>query len=487
VKRRTAFLLLAGWLVLILATHRGARSPYSYVQQGTKAIPIDRNAAPDALTVRPVTRFFYDGTAPEYSSAHNLRLPLHSFMVATAAAFVRPYPLANELTNLMVMLIVIAAALRLAERYGVDMRAATLALATICALPPVVGYIGQPMHYIVGPAISFLVLMCVLTLAESDLRKPWLAALLTSILLLNYDWYVYAFAIALYLIFVVRFDSGRDALIYLILAAVPLLVWNQFLTAISGGTASRTVRFQFFSSIISGWVDYLWDIGTAPLLPLAITQIGVHVAVHQIVAFMYWPLVACCLAALWLARDASPFRGRMLLVLLVLCYLLEQLFTAAFDWENNPRRALPVFFVFAMTYCWMIDRHHLHRIWRSVFIALFVLTSFIAFADVLLDTPSAVTLYMGDTVRSEAKKPLQWQRGHIEIAPRLAPEFAALARPFPRARLTKATPAFVFANLFAGAAVILLFWFVARAELLPRHAPHAAGAVWLLSLVRFVV
>jgi hypothetical protein len=471
-------------------THRGPRSPYTYVPlaAGERARPVTRNAAPDAITILPVTRFFYDGTTPDYRTAHNLRLPLHSFLVATVASFVRPYLLANDLTNLLILVLLAAAALRLAARYEIDMRAALLALATVCALPPVVGYVGQAMHYIVGPGISFLIVLAVLALDDNDLRNPWTAGLLTAILMIHYDWYVYVAAIAVYVLFVVRFTSRRDALVYAIVALAPPIAWNAFLKFISGGSISNKLHNLFMADVLSGWLEYLVHPSLKPLLPVAVTQIGAQVAFHQIIAIIYWPLVACCAVALWrMPAGTNAFRGRALLLLLVGFYLLEQLFTAAFDWENNPRRALPVFIVFAFAYCWAIDRHLRRKGWAIAFVALFALTSFVAFADTILGTPAAPSLYMGDTIRSEIKMPLRFQNGRIVLSETLEPEYVPLQQPFPRARLENTTAAFAAANAFAGAAVIALFWIVARAGLLPRLTPHIAAAVWLASAIRFVV
>lgn len=486
VKRHSVLILLAAWLTLLLVTHRGPRSPYTYVQEaaGARSRPVTRSAAPDAVTVLPVTRFLYDGSPLDYRTAHNLRLPLHSFAVGTIAAFVRPYLLANDLTNLLFLIVLTAAALQLAARFELDMRATLLALATICALPPIAGYIGQAMHYIVGPAISFLVILAALALDEKDLRNPWIAGLLTTILMLNYDWYVYVAAMAVYFLFVVRFSSLRDAAIYLVVAIVPALGWNLFLDAVSTGSVSTALQTSFVSVVIGDWITFLSNPGRTPLLPLAVTQIGAHIAFHQIIAIIYWPLAVCCAIALWRSRPESSFRGRALLLSLVAFYLLEQLFTAAFDWENNPRRALPVFLAFAFAWCWTVDRHLGRKWWTAAFLALFALTSLIAFADMLLDTPGAASLYMGDAMRKDAKWPLKFQTGSIEVSDALEP---ALRGSFPRARLSDATMPFAVANAVAGAATIALFWILARARLLPHYAPYVVIAIWIASAIRFVV
>jgi hypothetical protein len=486
VNRRIAFFVVAAWLALILGTHRGAMSPYTYGPEAAHHMPVTRRAAPDALTVLPVTRFFYDATAPHYPTAHNLRLPLHSFSVATVVSFIRPYLLANDVTNLLFLLLVIAAALRLAQRFRLDLRGVLLALLTVCALPPIVGFIGQPMQYIVGPAISYLVILAAMALPDDDLRNPWLAGGLTAILTLNYDWYVFFAALAAYCLFVVRFRTARDRVIYVLLSVVPLIGWNLFLRAVTGGTASVKIQRTFLAEIAGNWMAFLADPAETPLLPVTVTQIGAHIAFHQVIALIHWPLIVCCAIALWRA-PLPAFRARHLLLLLVVFYVLEQLFTAAFDWENNPRRALPLFFAFACVYCWAAHRRAMQRGWTITFAVLFGFVSLIAFADVLVRTPSSPTLYMGDAIRNPPRYLLEIQDGRIAVSDVVAEGHEQFLQPFPRARIDAVTLPFVVANAVGLTCIVALLWIAARAQLLPRATPWIAAALWLASGIRFLV
>ena len=45
---------------------------------------------------------------------------------------------------------------------------------------------------------------------------------------------------------------------------------------------------------------------------------------------------------------------------------------------------------------------------------------------------------------------------------------------------------FAFAQLFNIALLVALFWLTARARILPRWTPAIAGAIWLISFVRFL-
>jgi hypothetical protein len=486
--RNAILLALSLWLALLLVTHRGPMSPYSYIPQAGSALQVTRAGAEDALTVIPVTRFFYDGTVPDYEEAHNLRLPLHSFVVSVLMAFIRRYDVANELTNLLFLIILSIAALRLADRYSLHRGAVLLGLATLFALPPIVGYIGQPMHYIVGPAVNDLVILVAFAAGEKRLRNPLFAGALTAILCVNYDWYVFAAALGLYVLFVVRLESSRAAGAYLAVALAPAVAWNRLLAAMSDSKVSARISNTFVSDVVVEWLDFLTKPGARPMFPLAATQIGAHVAFHELIALIHWPLLLGCAIVLWQYRPAAAVpRPVKLLLLLVAIFAVEQLLTAAADWENNPRRALPVFLAFACAYCWAIHTTWHQRAWRITFVTLFALTSLVAFADALIGAPGATPLYMSENIRGTAKYALRYQNGRIDIAPELAPEQRVFRQPFQRAAAAGVRWAWLAANAFAAAALVLLFALLARVDLLPRGAPYACAAVIVLSGIRFLL
>jgi hypothetical protein len=490
VRRTTILLGLSAWLGLLLVTHRGPMSPYTYAPQasGATGVPVTRAAAPDAFTVIQVTRFFFDGTAPEYATAHNLHLPLHSFAVSVIEAFVRRYDIANEITNLLFLIVIAAVALRLADRCGLSRASQLAGLATIFALPPIVGYIGQPMHYIVGPVINFLVILAAITAGDERLRNPLFSGALTAILCINYDPYVFAAALALYVLLVVRLPGLRAIGIYAAAAILPAIGWKFFLDAISASAVSRAVTNNFVAAVIGGWLEFIAAPGARPLLPLTVSTIGFHLGIAEIAALIHWPLLVACIAVLWQYRGAeSLFRGKKLLFLLVVLFFLEQLATAAFDWENNPRRALPVFLAFACAYCWAIDVNRMRRWWRVAVATLFVFTSLIAFADVIVRTPAAVSLYMGEAIREQPKWILLMQPGKIVIAPEPEPDHREFRQSFVRARIAEDRMPWLIANAFAAFWMVLLFALLSRVELLPRGAPYVCAAVILVSAIRFVV
>jgi hypothetical protein len=486
--RNAILLALSLWLTLLLVTHRGPMSPYSYIPQAAKSLPVTRAAAEDALTIVPVTRFFYDGTVPDYETAHNLRLPLHSFVVSVLMAFVRRYDVANELANLLFLIVLCIAALRLADRYGLHRGAVLLGLATLFALPPMVGYIGQPMHYIVGPVVNDLVILVAFAAGEKRLRNPLFAGALTAILCINYDWYVFAAALALYVLLFVRLESYRAMVVYLAVALAPAVAWNRLLALMSDATVSAKIQNTFVTDVAIEWLDFLSNPAARPLFPLAATQIGAHIAFHEVIALIHWPLLIAGAIVLWQHQPLPGVpRPVKLLLLLVAVFVVEQLFTAAADWENNPRRALPVFLAFACAYCWAIHATWHRRGWRIAFVTLFTLTSLVAFADVLIRAPGATPLYMAETIRGTAKEALRAQEGRIKIAPELEPEQRVFREPFPRAALSRVGWEWLAANTFAAAVLVLLLVLLVKVELLPRGAPYACVAVIILSGIRFLM
>jgi len=200
---------------------------------------------------------------------------------------------------------------------------------------------------------------------------------------------------------------------------------------------------------------------------------------------IWWPLLLCCIVGLWIRRPSLRSAVKLLL-LLVIFFALEQLFTAAFDPENNPRRALPIVFAFAIAWLWVVDQFHGRKWWTATFVVLFALSAYLAFADTLTKSPAMVPLYMGEAVREEPKWIMIFQEHRIEISEQHAPEQAAVRGTMPRASLRTMNGPFAISQLYTGVFMLAFFWILARARLLPRFAPHAFVALWVLSAVRYL-
>ncbi|HEX2832471.1 MAG TPA: hypothetical protein VHW00_05625 [Thermoanaerobaculia bacterium] len=486
---RNAILLgLSLWLALLLVTHRGPHSPYSYALQ-PEGVPNPRYVGGDAPSVVPVTRFLYDGTIPSFARAHNLHLPMHSFSASVVTAFIRKYDVANDITNLLFLLLLAAAALRAADKAGLNRGAQFFGMATMLVLPPVVGFIGQPMHYIVGPVVNYLIILAAMTADDEQLRNPWFAGALTAILSLSYDWYVLGAALLVYILFVVRLPDFRRIGMFLVIALLPAASWGRFLDWISRGEVSNTIRVTFVGAVIAEWINFLREPFHKPVFPLVATQIGATIAFDQILALIYWPLILVCGIVLWRNRGSETrTRAWILLALLAVFFFLEQMFTAVGDWENNPRRAFPFFFAFAVVYCWAAHVMWAKKAWRITFIALFVSTSLFSFADAISGASGIAPLYTGETIRGSAKFPMQFQGSKIIVAAKPLPEQEVIGQSFPRADVSNIGWEWAVANLFSATMLLVLLLLLVHAGLLPRAVPYATAAVLVVSAaVRFVV
>src|SRR5688500_13134950 len=228
-RRPLAIAILWGWLALLLATHYGARSPYSYgwamfgQQSGRVAGAV---VNPDASFSYFTTYYFYDGVLRTPPLTQNLRLPLHSYTASVVMSYLRSYLAANYLLNFAFLALLAFVAVNLALRAGVAWTPATIALLTIASLPMFVTYIGQPLHYTVGTATNFLIVLALFAMRDDDLRNPWVTGVATAVLTLSYVPYVFLAAVVLYVCWYMRFRRPRVYAIYCAVAVIPRVVWQ---------------------------------------------------------------------------------------------------------------------------------------------------------------------------------------------------------------------------------------------------------------------
>lgn len=476
------------WIAILFATHGGARSPYSYgwaIFRGNAARMFGTVVNPDARVVQPVTMYFYEARTPEnWGDSPNFRLPFHSFFVATVASFTRSSIASYEIVNLGALMLLCVVAVNLAIRRGLQLLPATIALATMLALPWVPAYIGQPMHYVAGIIINFLAVIAAMALPDDDLRRPWLSGLLLAIVMLNYDAYIFAAALAAYVMFVVRFRRARDYALFVAVSVAPVVVWTQFLRVLTDDRVSRMIERTFIKPTAEAWLDFAKHPLIYALRPFLAGHIGLHIGAHFVLAMVYWPVLVLCIAGVWRLRAEA--RPPALVALLLLFYALHQMASAAFDWENNPRRALPAVLAIAIVYCWLADR--LPR-WRVAFVAVLAVSCALGLADTLLRTPAVQFLSTGQAIQHNPKEAITigYMRFDNGTMPTLMADEPRVWHDLPTARVAREDAAkFAFAQVFLAFFACALFWLLARAALLPRYAPGLAAAVWLLSAVRFL-
>ncbi|HUR82372.1 MAG TPA: hypothetical protein VM733_16520, partial [Thermoanaerobaculia bacterium] len=407
--RKAAVIIVAvAWLALLALTHYGARSPYSY---GWAMFPLENEnsvyisgavANPDSLSALDVMRFFYDARYVDWGNAPNLDLPLHAFAVATIAGITRSTLAGSYLANVLFFTLAVIAGANLADRYGMRRGPTLVALLTVLSLPIVLDYVGQPLHYAVGMCASFLI---VLSMVAMEKIGPGTAALAVSILLLNYDPYVFLAALVTWLVFVRRFERWWQVPLFVVLALIPKVLWRQFLKWASHDNMGTRLTDTFIRPVIAGWKEMLADPIGNSMQPFVASHTGVHVALHQLMAMIYWPLIAVCVWLLFRLRPriSRPF---VLVVLLPVFFFLEQMAAAAWDWELNPRRAIPAVLAFAVAWCFSLDRVWDQRWWRFGAIALFVMSAVLALSDTLLHEPVMAYTRMGQAMRIQPQEAL---------------------------------------------------------------------------------
>lgn len=480
------------WLAVVTCTHLGARSPYSY-GWGLFDEPAVRISGavvnPDAIPIAMATRFFYDASPVrwEWYGAQNLRLPLHSFASATIIAFTRSQLIGSLVTNLLFAGLLLLVAVNLAERFEIDRRATLVCLMTVVTFPLFVEYMGQPLHYIVGFTASFLVVLSLLMLPEADLTGV-AGGVALAILALNYDPYIYLAAVVCWLVFIRRFPSTRRALIVIAAAALPVAAWSLYLRVASDGTMTTHLRRWFIAPLLSGWLDFFMDPVGRILVPFVASHIGVHVGVHQLISMIPWPLAATCIWLLIRFRPGLRDRRLALLALLPMFFFVEQMVAAAWDWELNPRRAIPAVLSFAVAWLWTAGKVWSERRWRLVFVALLLLSSALALADTLLSNPTITWLHTGQAIRQKPQDAMDVVDRKLDEFPAVMHDETIVWNDMPSARIAASRVGAFAAGQSVGLFLLIgVLWLVARAQLLPRAAPLIAAGVWLLSaIVRFL-
>jgi hypothetical protein len=495
-RKAAVIIIVAAWLLLLAVTHYGGRSPYSY---GWAMFPAQNENSkylhgalvnPDAFSATDVSLFFYDARYVDWGNAPNLDLPLHAFSVATLAGITRGTLSASYLANLLFFTLVAIAGLTLADRYGIRRVASLVTLLTVFSLPIVLDYIGQPLHYVVGMSASFLIVLSMIALDEKDARSPWIAALATSILLLNYDPYIFLGALVTWLLFVRRFSRYWHVPLFLVLALIPKILWTQFLRVASHGNMTNLLRDTFIVPMLNGWREMLDEPVANALQPFVASHIGVHVGLHQMMAMIYWPLIAVCL---WLLVRLSPRLARpfVLVLLLPAFFFLEQMAAAAWDWELNPRRAIPVVLAFAIAWGWATDKVWDRRWWRAGILALLAMSALLAMADTLLHDPGMAFLRMGQAMRNPPQEAIVMENMQLfpYSMPKLLRDTDIDWRDLDTARIERREyrrTMFLASQAMGLYLLVGLFWLTARARILPRWSPYAAAGVWVLSLARFL-
>jgi hypothetical protein len=414
---KTAIALLWLWIFAVFAAHLGAGA-----------------GAPSA--------FFYDGSAPSSSE------DIGAFAVATFASFTRSYLLAAYIANVGALMLLVAVALKVAQRRALPLLPTALALAALIATPVVAQQIAQPSAVLAATAVNCLALLAALEIGDDY-------GLLLALVLVNQS---FIFAVALLLL--VR----RPIALIAAAAWLWLLHWRP--------DVSEWVR--------QPWSDFFHHpLGNA-LIPFVSAHIGLHVALLELLAVAGWPLLLVSAAALWASRNDLPRdRRTMAVAVLAAAFVLQQLVIGPFDTPNDPRRALPALVAIGIAWCWAAARLWPRRAWRVAVVAVLAVCAFAAFADILLKNGAIAYTATAQSIEANPKEPVTLMEKRVTFDRQLDWHKVDCAR-------VHDAPRFVIAQLFMAFFVCALLWRLSRAQLLPRYAPLVAAILWLASAVRFL-
>jgi hypothetical protein len=498
-KRRViVFSIFFVLIMLIFLTHMGIRSPYSY------GIPLVYHQEPptiegyhvnwDAPSNVPVADFLYGSntTLPKDPRAFSVTaLPVPPFWTSVFVGITRSYMLANSIANIVALLLLFLVFMNFAAQLGISYKAIAVAGVGILLLPFFAHYIGQPMQYITGTAINFLILLAIMSLSHNDYKNPAGLGLLTGIFLLSYDWYVFVVAAVLYFIFFYRFKKKVHYLYFFLALFAPFVIWSVFIQIIRPAGVSNLSYSSFLKPVVKGWLEYIKHPRKEFSLPFQASQIGLIISFRQIIALIYWPLILFTGYYLIKFRDELKESKLFKLVFLLLgVFLAEQVFTAVFDWENNTRRAIPVIFVFAFAFTYVVAKTIDYKKVKYVIVILLIVSFALTFADVFIKDPSFQANQYGESIRGGPKEVMKWyqvrlDRKSMSDLPRdkKLQFFKVQKVRFSSLNLGS----FVFSQIFLFLVLLALFYFLYKAELLPDYSMWIFGAFFVASIFfRFI-
>jgi hypothetical protein len=167
-------------------------------------------------------------------------------------------------------------------------------------------------------------------------------------------------------------------------------------------------------------------------------------------------------------------------------FVAEQMGTALFDWENNTRRAIPVLFIFAASFTYVLHRTWQNRQIKITIAALFFLSAAMTFADYIVKDPSIAATQYGESIRSYPKFINNWYQRRItpENIKNLPKDSTLELGKGPRGKVEAGHyDTWIFCNLTLGLVLLAFFYFMAQAALVPLWSPYAYLFLFTASLI----
>ncbi len=506
-ERRALTTYFAFVLAVIELYHIGNRSPYGYAWSVTgqrylmnvEGFPIN----PDFHPNEPIFNLFYQPMYGDFSYCPNVNVPIHAFIASVFVGATRSLVVGHLIANFVVALALLYAYSSFALSRGLRMAPIAMAGTIVLMLPYYAQYLGQPMQYIIGPSLTFLVVLAVMVIERrrerGDVRarfesSAFVIGLLAAFLMLNYDSYVALASIGVYFIFLGR-RSIIDWLIFAATTYVPVKLWRHFIPSLGTPNDPKTWDIgrwiTFTKTPIETWTKMWHELDQNVTKPWAIAQVGWNIFLSLFAAYFYWFLLLAFGYYGLRERRRTKLSGPDRIVpLIVGAVIALELFTGAFDIDNNPRRVLPLVFVFAWIVTWVVTRSWSSVVSRLNFAGLAIVAFFHSFADTIFHKPTFAVEQTQQAIAGGPKFILGIDASDLSRASlRYYPEeghhklFA-----YPTAIWAKefATP-FVYTQLAMFTLVTFVVYMLVRTELLPRWSARVWGILYVASLaIRFV-
>jgi hypothetical protein len=191
----------------------------------------------------------------------------------------------------------------------------------------------------------------------------------------------------------------------------------------------------------------------------------------MILSYVYWPLLAAVLLVLIWRRPALRLSPEVkLLIILCLAFFVHQMLTGVFDWEHNPRRALPVLFVFAFALTYSVSEVLRFKAGPWIVGAFLLVSSLLTFSDTLFKSPSVSALQIGQIVRAQPMAAFELLPTRLDrrVLPTLPVDDRLRLFDYPKAKISgKYAGIFFLIQVFLFICSAFLVFVLSRAKLIP--------------------
>jgi hypothetical protein len=287
--------------------------------------------------------------------------------------------------------------------------------------------------------------------------------------------------------------SGRHAkewLPFFALAPIPVVLWTLVSRDVGVPNSPHSGEIGRWTSFtrgpLEGWAQVVAHPVRHAMTPWVSFHVGWEVSLLEISSMIYWFLLVALGYALYRFRPAPWERPASRIVLLVVVsFFAMQLMTAAFLWENNPRRTIPLLFAFGYAATWAVWRAWDSRPARWAIGGLAVLTGIHSFADVLFGDPAIALAQVGQAIDHGPMYILPFDSMRLDAAslPRFPEDGPHAIFQYHRAIFGLfCLPQFLGTQAVLFVLFAAFFYWLGRGGVLPRRSAEGWVVLYVLSL-----